>query len=508
MSDLTATYLKLNLKIEIAIFLFQVIDRHGNGSMLSDNHRISLADLMDSPNLSQAASAVEISQGFYHSTPELVALLSAYSIMFLLSLLGNSLVCYIVWKNKRLHTVTHMFIINLSASDILITIFNIPFNIARNLMDQWIFGQFMCAFINFILMVSVYVSTFTMMAIAIDRYIVILHPLRPRINIKWGGIIIVITWIAGALLSLPFALFSTELPVEMFFKTVVRCRICYPEPADLYERLITVGTFVMQYVIPMFITAVAYGQIVRCVWLREIVGQTTPVQQLSHEKTRRKTIKMLMIVVLIFSICWLPLNLYHMLTDFHPNKEFFSYNSTAYLTCHWLAMSSVCYNPLIYCWLHESFRKELRAKFACMFRQNTQIHPGTELDGILLRDDRASQRKSQRKRLRNNTPANSHNGNTQNGVTRPANDEDADERQRCIIGNFCVVKTKPNKETNKSQTPDTDSSAEKVVHKYKPPPNLNESARDSLLTSSTSAPNIGMLYESVEVTPKHDSHWV
>ena len=143
-----------------------------------------------------------------------------------------------------------------------------------------------------------------------------------------------------------------------------------------------------------------------------------------------------------------------------------------------------------------------------MFQQNTQIHPGTELDGILLRDDRASQRKSQRKRLRNNTPANSHNGNTQNDVTRPANDEDADERQTCIIGNFCVVKAKPDKNTNKSQTPDTDSSAEKVVHKYKPPPNLNESARDSLLTLSTSTPNIGMLYESVEVTPKHDSHWV
>ena len=91
---------------------------------------------------------------------------------------------------------------------------------ARNLMSSWVFGQFMCAFINFILMTSVYVSTFTMMAIAIDRYIVIIHPLRLRLTLQWGGGVIVMTWVAGAILSLPFALFSADVPVEMFFTTV------------------------------------------------------------------------------------------------------------------------------------------------------------------------------------------------------------------------------------------------------------------------------------------------
>ena len=35
------------------------------------------------------------------------------------------------------------------------------------------------------------------------------------------------------------------------------------------------GTFAAQYVLPLLLTAVAYGQIVRCVWLRRVIGQVS-----------------------------------------------------------------------------------------------------------------------------------------------------------------------------------------------------------------------------------------
>ncbi len=80
-------------------------------------------------------------------------------------------VCHVIYKNKRLHTVTNIFIANLSVSDMVITVLNIPFNIMRNLLDHWPFGYVMCILVNFTLMSSVYASTFTMAAIAIDRWI-------------------------------------------------------------------------------------------------------------------------------------------------------------------------------------------------------------------------------------------------------------------------------------------------------------------------------------------------
>ena len=50
-----------------------------------------------------------------------------------------------------------------------------------------------------------------------------------------------------------------------------------------------------------------------------MVGQATTNQQNTQYKIKRKTIRMLIVVVVIFCICWMPLNLYHLLTDFHPN---------------------------------------------------------------------------------------------------------------------------------------------------------------------------------------------
>lgn len=95
---------------------------------------------------------------------------------------------------------------------------------------------------------------------------------------------------------------------------------------------------------------------------------------------------MLICVVCIFGVCWLPLNLYHVLTDLHPKLR---HTSAVYLACHWIAMSSVSYNPFIYCWLNDSFRSVVRSKFRCLKRKKKRIYPGVEFNGFLIRRERA-----------------------------------------------------------------------------------------------------------------------
>ncbi|CAG2183444.1 unnamed protein product [Oppiella nova] len=72
---------------------------------------------------------------------------------------------------------------------------------------------------------------------------------------------------------------------------------------------------------------------------------------------------MLILVVTIFALCWLPFNVYYLLLDFGITKKA---NFLIFLLCHWLAMSSVCYNPFVYCWLNENFRKEAKKFFRCI----------------------------------------------------------------------------------------------------------------------------------------------
>lgn len=60
-----------------------------------------------------------------------VLLVAAYSLIIVVSLFGNSLVCHVVLKNKRTQSATSLFIMNLAVADIFITVLNTPFTLVR-----------------------------------------------------------------------------------------------------------------------------------------------------------------------------------------------------------------------------------------------------------------------------------------------------------------------------------------------------------------------------------------
>lgn len=59
-------------------------------------------------------------------------LIAAYSAIICISLLGNVVVCHVVVKNRRMPSATSLFIVNLAAADILITLLNTPFTLVSN----------------------------------------------------------------------------------------------------------------------------------------------------------------------------------------------------------------------------------------------------------------------------------------------------------------------------------------------------------------------------------------
>ena len=78
-----------------------------------------------------------------------------YSIIFIISLFGNCLVCYIIFSTRQMRTVTNFYIANLTISDIMMTLINIPFNVMRFVLDDWPFGQLLCKCVPFIQTASV-----------------------------------------------------------------------------------------------------------------------------------------------------------------------------------------------------------------------------------------------------------------------------------------------------------------------------------------------------------------
>lgn len=73
-----------------------------------------------------------------------------YSIIFLLALVGNLLIIVTLVQNKRMRTVTNVFLLNLAISDLLLALVCMPFTLVPVLLMDFIFGKFMCVFIRYL----------------------------------------------------------------------------------------------------------------------------------------------------------------------------------------------------------------------------------------------------------------------------------------------------------------------------------------------------------------------
>ncbi|KAJ7411896.1 putative G-protein coupled receptor 83 [Pitangus sulphuratus] len=299
-------------------------------------------------------------------------LIIAYSVIICISLFGNILVCHVVIKNKRMHSATSLFIVNLAIADVMITILNTPFTLVRFVSSTWVFGKLMCHISRFVQYCSVHVSVLTLAAIALDRHQVIMHPLKPRMSMVKGAICIIIIWVMASCFSLPHAIYQTLTRFYIGNRTIrMVCLPSFPPPADLFWKYLDLTTFVLLYVLPLLVISITYTMVAKKLWLRNAIGDLTMEQYYAHQRKKKMTLKMLMVVVVVFAVCWFPLNCYVVLISCRAIHS----NNALYFAFHWFAMSSTCYNPFIYCWLNETFRTELRALLCvCQRRATAQGH--------------------------------------------------------------------------------------------------------------------------------------
>jgi cholecystokinin-like receptor len=76
-------------------------------------------------------------------------LVPIYSLIFLLSVAGNFLVILTLVQNKRMRTVTNVFLLNLAVSDLLLGVVCMPFTLVGTLLKDFVFGEVMCKLIPY-----------------------------------------------------------------------------------------------------------------------------------------------------------------------------------------------------------------------------------------------------------------------------------------------------------------------------------------------------------------------
>ncbi|GBP95298.1 Tachykinin-like peptides receptor 99D [Eumeta japonica] len=74
---------------------------------------------------------------------------------------------------------------------------------------------------------------------------------------------------------------------------------------------------------------------------------------------------MMIVVVVIFAVCWLPFHIYFIVTSYNPDVTTYPHIQEIYLGIYWLAMSNSMYNPIIYCWMNTKFRRGFKQVLWC-----------------------------------------------------------------------------------------------------------------------------------------------
>ncbi|XP_023341816.1 G-protein coupled receptor moody isoform X3 [Eurytemora carolleeae] len=124
----------------------------------------------------------------------------SFCIIFLVcGLPGNIVTILALCKCKKVRNTTAIFIINLSVSDLLFCSFNLPLAASVFQARRWVWGSQLCQLFPFLRYGLLAVSIFNILAITINRYIMIAHPtLYPRLYSKQLLPLHVIgTWIGG-----------------------------------------------------------------------------------------------------------------------------------------------------------------------------------------------------------------------------------------------------------------------------------------------------------------------
>ncbi|XP_010887222.1 substance-K receptor [Esox lucius] len=284
----------------------------------------------------------------------------AYSLIVIVSVTGNVTVIWIILAHKRMRTVTNYFIVNLAFSDVSMATFNTVFNFVYAIHNDWYFGLGYCRFQNFYPITAMFSSIYSMAAIAVDRYMAIIYPLKPRLSSKSTKIVIGLIWTVAFCLAFPQCYYS----VTQYYHPRTLCFVNWPdEDGGKHHLTYQIAMIILIYLLPLLVMLITYSLIGQTLWGSEIPGETSRHYR-NQIQAKRKVVKMMMVVVMNFALCWLPYHIYFILGSVNMEIYMQTYIQQVYLAIFWLAMSSGMYNPIIYCCLNHRFRSGFRHAFS------------------------------------------------------------------------------------------------------------------------------------------------
>ncbi|KAI9549944.1 hypothetical protein GHT06_005214 [Daphnia sinensis] len=207
-----------------------------------------------------------------------------YTVVFVIGLVSNIVIVYILLSSRKLLTPANILLVNLAFSDLLI-ILMIPIFIYNSFLQGPAIGGFGCKAYGFLSGFSGTSTILTLAAVAVDRYLVISRPLElgKKPTRSWSYVTIGLIWFYSATFaSLPFLGAGKYVPEGY----LTSCSFDYLSD-DIGTRIFILIFFIAAWVCPLAAIIFCYAAIIRAVYyVRQNV--TRGASDLGVEKQRHR----------------------------------------------------------------------------------------------------------------------------------------------------------------------------------------------------------------------------
>ncbi|KAE8615242.1 hypothetical protein XENTR_v10008450 [Xenopus tropicalis] len=299
------------------------------------------------------------------------------AIIFVAAVLGNCSVLIGLYKSKKKTSRMHLFIKHLSLADLAVAFFQVLPQLCWEVTYRFRGPDILCRIVKHLQVFGMFASAYMLVVMTADRYIAICHPLKTlQQPTKRSYVMIISAWIISFLLSIPQYFIFSFSPVNG--SEVYDCWAHFIQPwgARAYITWMTASIFV----VPVAILTTCYGFICYNIW-RNIQCKTkreenegrkshgllstsvSSVKTISRAKIR--TVKMTLVIVTAYILCWAPFFIVQMRSVWDKNFEWTDSEDIATTVTALLGSLNSCCNPWIYMFFSGHLLQDFIHSFPC-----------------------------------------------------------------------------------------------------------------------------------------------
>uniref|UniRef100_A0A8C3VR87 Histamine H2 receptor n=1 Tax=Catagonus wagneri TaxID=51154 RepID=A0A8C3VR87_9CETA len=281
------------------------------------------------------------------------------TLLILITIAGNVVVCLAVGLNRRLRSLTNCFIVSLAVTDLLLGLLVLPFSAFYQLSCRWSFGKVFCNIYTSLDVMLCTASILNLFMISLDRYCAVTDPLRYPVLITpvRVAISLVLIWfisITLSFLSIHLEWNSSRMDPSGANRTTAKCKVQVNLVYGLVDGLVT-------FYLPLLVMCITYYRIFKIA--RDQAKRIHNIGSWRAATIREhKATVTLAAVMGAFIICWFP---YFSVFVYRGLRGDEAIDETVEAIVLWLGYANSALNPILYAALNRDFRTAYQQLFRC-----------------------------------------------------------------------------------------------------------------------------------------------